>query len=267
METIETIETMETNKVFELVDFFYDKKDELAKHYKVVNKHRSLRNEAYHLKPKSPLSDDTAYKDKIKELREYEEGSGIEKFINKYSDKITEFGFVTRSGTNKNKIQNVINGWLKDITDRKEARNQLIECKRQFNELKMDEAWFVLMCIDGLFFDDLEYILKETFDNHLGKRYEDLSADLEPFLERFDADVIEAIIDYKRLPYGAEKPIWRRQVDAHVFRRKLKIEAKDMDKMFLYRNSKGKIIDKLKYNTDTNNDNNKLARILSKHSF
>lgn len=48
METIETIETMETNKVFELVDFFYDKKDELAKHYKVVNKHRSLRNEAYH---------------------------------------------------------------------------------------------------------------------------------------------------------------------------------------------------------------------------
>lgn len=56
-------------------------------------------------------------------------------------------------------------------------------------------------------------------------------------------------------------------LSAHVFRRKLKIKAKDMDKMFLYRNNKGKIIDKLKYNTDTNNDNNKLARILSKHSF
>jgi hypothetical protein len=43
---------METNKVFELVEFFYNKKAELANHYDVVNKYASLRNEAYDFKTK-----------------------------------------------------------------------------------------------------------------------------------------------------------------------------------------------------------------------
>ncbi len=219
------------------------------------------------LKPKSPLSDDTAYKNKINELQKYIEGSHINDYIDSICGKITEFGFVTQCGTYKNQIQDVIDGWLKDITDREEARDQLIECKRQFNELKSEKVWFVLMWIDAILFDDLEYILKETFDKYLEKKYKDLSDDLKSFLERFDADVIESIIDYKRLPDGAEKPIWKRQADAHVFRRKLKIKATDMDKMFLYKNSKDKITEKLRYNTDTNNDNSELAKILAKHYF
>jgi hypothetical protein len=258
---------METNKVFELVEFFYNKKAELANHYDVVNRCVSLRNEAYDLKPKSPLYDDTAYKAKTKELREYGEGSHINDYIDSICGKITEFGFVTQCGTYKNQIQDVIDGWLKDITDREEARDQLIECKRQFNELKSEKVWFVLMWIDAILFDDLEYILKETFDNHLVKKYKALSTDLAPFLERFDADVIESIIDYKRLPAGAEKPIWKRQAYAHIFGDRLNIEVRNMNEMFLFRNGNGKIIDKLKHNTKSKNTNSKLADILSKYSF
>ena len=125
---------------------------------------------------------------------------------------------------------------------------------------------FVLPWIEGFFFGYLNEFLKETFDKHLGKKYNDLSNDLKPFLERYDADVIESIIDSKQLPYGAEKPIWKRQADAHVFSDNFKIAVKDMNEMFRFKNGKGDIIDKLKHNTKSKSENSYLADILTRHS-
>ena len=255
---------METNKVFQLVEYLYSERRELATYKRVIDKVRRLRNEVYSLKPKSPLSDDTLYNRKQKELDEYVACSKIHEFSEKHRNKISELGFTLNSVIYKSEFQNIITVWLNNITDKVEARKQLAECKRQYNELQTEEVQFVLKWISGLFFDDLNYILKKTFDEHLGKKYNDLSNDLKPHLEHFDADVIESIIDYKRLPQGVEKPIWRRQADAHVFKECFNIDMKDLNKMFLYRNSKGEVIKKLDYNTKSKSP--EFSNVLSKYN-
>lgn len=256
--------TMETNKVFELVEYLYSERRELATYKRVIDKVNWLGNEACSLKPKSPLSDDALFNKKRKELDEYVANSKVDKFIDNHRNKISELGFTLGSGIYKSEFQNIITAWLNNITDKVEARKQLAECKRQYNELRTEEVQFVLEWISGVFFDDLNYILRETFDRHLGKKYNDLSNDLKPYLEHFDADVIESIIDYKRLPQGAEKPIWRRQADAHVFSKCFKIDMKEMNKMFLYRNGKGDVIAKLCYNTKSKSP--EFSDVLSKYN-
>lgn len=254
---------METNKVFQLVEYLYNERSNLATYKKVVEKVRKLRNEVDSLKPKSPLSDDTLFNKKRKELDEYVANSKVDKFIDNHRNKISELGFTLGSGIYKSEFQNIITAWLNNITDKVEARKQLAECKRQYNELQTEEVQFVLEWMSNLFFDGLNYDLKIIFDEHLGKKYNDLSNDLKPYLERFDADVIESITDYKRLPQGAEKPIWRRQADAHVFSKCFKIDMKEMNKMFLYRNGKGDVIEKLGHNTKSKSP--EFSNVLSKY--
>lgn len=266
---------METNKVFQLVEYLHGERRGLATYKRVIDKVRSLRNEVDSLKPKSPLSDDTLYNRKQKELDEYVACSKVDKFTDNHRNKISELGFTLNSikttelgytirwRSYRQEFKNVIDNWADNATDKVEARKQLAECKRQYNELQTEEVQFVLDWIGGEFFYVLNDELKETFDRHLGKKYNDLSNDLKPYLERFDADVIESIIDYKRLPQGAEKPIWRRQADAHVFSKCFKIDMKEMNKMFLYRNGKGDVIEKLGHNTKSKSP--EFSNVLSKY--
>ena len=267
---------METNKVFQLVEYLYNERSNLATYKKVAEKVRRLRNEVYSLKPKSPLSDDTLYNRKQKELDEYVACSKIHEFSEKHRNKISELGFTLNSikttelgytlrwHSYRQEFKNVIDNWADNATDKDGARKQLTECKRQYNELQTEEVKFVLDWIDGEFFYVLNDELKETFDRHLDKKYKYLSTELVPFLERYDADVIEGIIDYKRLPQGAEKPIWKRQADAHVFSKYFNIDIKEMNKMFLYRNGKGDVIEKLGYNTKSKSP--EFSNVLSKYN-
>lgn len=252
---------METNKVFELVEYLYIERERIASYKKILEKKRRLNNEAYSLKPKSPLAEDTLYKQKLREYEEYVTKNKVDRFLDEHVNKLSELGF-TFNGSYMQQIQNIITVWINNITDKVEARKQLTECKRKHDELQTEEVQFVLDCISVCFFD-LNYILKEVFDKHLGKKYNDLSSDLKPYLERYDADVIESIIDYKRLPQGAEKPIWKRQADAHVFSKCFKIDMKEMNKMFLYRNGKGDVIEKLGYNTKSKSP--EVSNVLSKY--
>ncbi|MDD4439288.1 MAG: hypothetical protein PHS04_14835 [Tissierellia bacterium] len=269
---------METNKVFELVEYLYSERRELATYKRVIDKVRRLRNEVDSLKPKSPLSDDTLYNRKQKELDEYVACSKVDKFTDNHRNKISELGFTLNSikttelgytirwRSYRQEFKNVIDNWADNATDKVEARKQLAECKRQYNELQTEEVQFVLDWIGGEFFYVLNDELKETFDRHLGKKYNDLSSDLKPFLEHFDADVIESIIDYKRLPQGAEKPIWKRQADAHRFSKHFNIDTKDMNKMFLFRDSKGNLKDNLRPNSESKSSNSEFSDVLSKYN-
>lgn len=269
---------METNKVFELVEYLYSERRELATYKRVIDKVRRLRNEVYSLKPKSPLSDDTLYNRKQKELDEYVACSKIHEFSEKHRNKISELGFTLNSikttelgytlrwHSYRQEFKNVIDNWADNATDKDGARKQLTECKRQYNELQTEEVKFVLDWIDGEFFYVLNDELKETFDRHLGKKYNDLSSDLKPYLERYDADVIESIIDYKRLPQGTEKPIWKRQADAHRFSKHFNIDTKDMNKMFLFRDSKGNLKDNLRPNSESKSSNSEFSNVLSKYN-
>lgn len=268
--------TMETNKVFELVEYLYRERERIASYKKILEKKRRLNNEAYSLEPKSPLAEDTLYKQKLREYEEYVTKNKVDRFLDEHRNKISELGFTLNSIKTtelgytihrynyRQQIQDIITVWLNNITDKVEARKQLAECKRQYNELQTEEVQFVLDWIDGEFFYVLNDELKETFDRHLGKKYNDLSSDLKPYLEHFDADVIESIIDYKRLPQGAEKPIWRRQADAHVFSKCFNIDIKEMNKMFLYRNGKGDVIKKLSHNTKSKSP--EFSNVLSKYN-
>lgn len=48
-------------------------------------------------------------------------------------------------------------------------------------------------------------------------KYNRLASDLEPYLKGATGEILESIIDDKRLPEGAEKPKWKKLTDAKRF--------------------------------------------------
>ena len=260
-----------SNIIFEWVDFLYQNKSNIESYDKVIGKYRRLWSEAHSLKPKHPLSDDTAYQKKLKEAREQTEI--LKSLQKKYFKKYTELGFekYAELGLDRPTIiqpysfREILDEWVKKTTDKTKAREQLTDCKNKYNQLQTDNVQTFLSLTFFFFFEYMGRALNEIFDKVLGNKYQALADELEPYLEQYDANVIESIIDSKQLPYGAEKPIWRKQADAHVFKNYMKWGLKDINKLFRFRNRKGEIIDETAHNTKSKEPNSDLLAILTKY--
>ena len=260
-----------SNIIFEWVDFLYQNKSNIESYDKVIGKYRRLWSEAHSLKPKHPLSDDTAYQKKLKEAREQTEI--LKSLQKKYFKKYTELGFekYAELGLDRPTIiqpysfREILDEWVKKTTDKTKAREQLTDCKNKYNQLQTDNVQTFLSLTFFFFFEYMGRALNEIFDKVLDKKYQALADELEPYLEQYDANVIESIIDSKQLPYGAEKPIWRKQADAHVFKNYMKWGLKDINKLFRFRNRKGEIIDETAHNTKSKEPNSDLLAILTKY--
>ena len=255
-----------SNIIFEWVDFLHSKKSKIGTYHRMLSRIKSSREEVYSLEPKSPYLDDTAYKKKFEEGRDYFVRHWLP--IRKtYLDKFSELGFVEKYGSYKNSLREILNTWNGKVTDKSVVKGQLEACKEKYNQLQTDNVRLFLEEFNDGFFRSLDVVLKETFDEVLGNKYQSLTDELEPYLERFDADVIESIIDRQQLPQGAEKPIWRKQANAHVFRDYMKWELKDINRLFCFKNGRGQIIDKTTHNTKSKSKepNSELLAILSRH--
>ena len=253
-----------SNIIFEWVDFLYENKDRIEGYDKTLNKIKALRNEAYSLKPKNAYLDDTAYKRKIKEGQDYFENSWL-RIRKEYLDKFSELGFIEKYGTYKNSLKSILDTWNSELSDKSIVRKQLTDCKKKYYQLQTDKIRLFYEEFNNEFFKCLDYVLTATFDKVLDKKYQALADELEPYLEQYDANVIESIIDSKQLPYGTEKPIWRKQADAHAFRDYMEWELKDINRLFRFRNSKDEIIDKTPHNTKSKKPNSGLLAILNKY--
>lgn len=260
-----------SNIIFEWVDFLYENKDRIESYAKVIDKYRRLWREAHSLEPKHPLSDDTAYQKKLKEAREQTERlkSLQKKYLAKYTElgfeKYAELGLDRPTITQTYSFREILDEWVKKTTDKTKAREQLTDCKNKYNQLQTDNVQTFLSLTFFFFFEYMGRALNEIFDKVLDKKYQALADELEPYLEQYDANVIESIIDSKQLPYGTEKPIWRKQADAHAFRVYMDWELKDINRLFRFRNSKDEIIDKTPHNTKSKKPNSGLLAILNKY--
>ena len=253
-----------SNIIFEWVDFLYENKDRIERYDKTLNKIKALRNEAYSLKPKNAYLDDTAYKRKINEGQDYFENSWL-RIRKEYLDKFSELGFIEKYGTYKNSLKSILDTWNSELSDKSIVRKQLTDCKKKYYQLQTDKIRLFYEEFNNEFFKCLDYVLTATFDKVLGNKYQALADELKPYLEQYDANVIESIIDSKHLPYGAEKPIWRKQADAHAFRAYMEWELKDINRLFRFRNRKSEIIDKTNHNTKSKEPNSDLLAILTKY--
>lgn len=262
-----------SNIIFEWVDFLYQNKSNIESYDKVIDKYRRLWSEAHSLEPKHPLSDDTAYQKKLKEAREQTERlkSLQKKYFKKYTElgfeKYAELGLDRPTITQTYSFREILDEWVKKSTDKTKAREQLTDCKNKYNQLQTDNVQTFLALTFFFFFEYMGRALNEIFDKVLGNKYQALANELEPYLEQYDANVIESIIDSKQLPYGTEKPIWRKQADAHKFRDYMDWELKDINKLFRFRNSKDEIIDKTTHGTKSKSKepNSDLLAILTKY--
>lgn len=231
-----------TNKVFELIDFLHSKKDAIIEgHYRVAYDYYKKKNLYHSLRPKHALADDTAYKEAFKDAENAQ--INYDNVLKTYKEKFYELDFEDRSFY-KGVLSSMFDVWEKNMTKKSEAINQLRECKDKFNDLQDEKVIYFLDRAYSPFFGDLCDVLSEKFDFYLEPKYSGLSEALQPYLEGASDAVMESIIDERKLPQGADKPIWKHQTDAHRFRSVFNWELKDLNRVFRYRNDKGKIIDK-----------------------
>ncbi len=224
---------MVTNKIFDLIDCLLKNRDTIERYSKVIERKRNLENEVYRLKPKNQLEDDSAYEAKKRELDNFVENS--EKAFSKimsYSEKIESLSFKMTFGTYKNDLTDILIKWLNSVTDKDEAKKQLQDYRQKYKKLQSDKAQLFLTYLNGLFFSDLDFILKETFSTYLKNPYEGISLELKLFLENGTDEIIERIIVDKELPPDAQKPKWKRNVDAVRFGRHLGLSNRQLRDLF-----------------------------------
>lgn len=221
-----------SNKVFDLVQFLYDNKDKIKSWEGAFGGLIALRVECDNLKPKNKFEKSTKYLEKKRELETQEkntqqifEGDNFKEIVSK----IEGFGFEFKYNTYKREFQSITEHWYNNITDANEALEQLKKCKRNYLALPKNavERLFYYVPNKLFFLSDLDYhLMGSTSDKGLFARYlpaddlhkyNGLASDLEPYLKGATGEIIESIIDDKRLPDGAEKPKWKKLTDAVRF--------------------------------------------------
>lgn len=220
-------ETMQpSNKVFDLVQFLYDNKDNIKSWEETFEKLNTLRNECDNLKPKTKFENDTKYLEKKRELETKEKNSQqiFDSVIFKdFSLMVNNFSF--------QEFESITTHWGNNINDANEALKQIKRCRQ--NYLALPTEAIRLLFYHGTSYCDflhhLEYHLmgsasdKGLFARYLPAddlhKYNGLASDLKPYLSGATDEIIESIIDDKRLPEpdGAEKPKWKKLTDAKRF--------------------------------------------------
>lgn len=219
-----------SNKVFDLVQFLFDNKDNIKSWEETFEVLITLRKECDNLKPKTKFENDTKYLEKKRELETKEKNSQQifeGKKIKEIVSKIEGFGF--EFNNYKHEFQSITEHWYNNITDANEALEQLKRCRRNYLALPKNavERLFYYVPNKLFFLSDLDYhLMGSTSDKGLfakyipayePNKYNGLASDLEPYLKGATGEIIESIIDDKRLPDGAEKPKWEKLTDAKRF--------------------------------------------------
>lgn len=223
----------ENNKVFELIDYLFERKGKIENYYKIVKKHKLSWRDAHSKKPKHKLADETEYKEALNTANEVSEN--LNRISKQYHDKLNVLSFEHGYSSYKSQIKSIIEAWINDIgySQKNEAIELLKTYRIKFNELQTENIiLFLEYCLFPFFFDDLSYILNETFDKYLEPKYSGLSKALEPYLEGASDDVIESIIDEHKLPHGAVKPKWKRNADGARFGKYVGLENRQLRELF-----------------------------------